>query len=85
MLDAFEPFLDSLARHLASGQSLQYSWQLAATSANDAAEATRGMTPRIGRARPLAEKSKGNPDPGAISLALCLEAVGASLAEGSRS
>lgn len=81
MLDAFAPFLESLERHLASGQGLQRSWQLSAVAGTEAAEATRGLTPKIGRARPLAEKSKGNPDPGATSLAICLEAVGNSIAK----
>ena len=31
--------------------------------------------PRMGRARPHAEKSLGTPDPGAISLALTMTAV----------
>ncbi|MBB3318000.1 hypothetical protein FHT77_003896 [Rhizobium sp. BK181] len=34
------------------------------------AEATASLTPRLGRARPLAEKSIGHPDAGAISLAM---------------
>jgi dihydroxyacetone kinase len=84
MLDAFSPFIDSLTRHLAAGKTLQECWQLAANFASDAALATSAMVPKIGRARPLAEKSKGNPDPGAISLALCLNAVAAVLAEGSK-
>jgi dihydroxyacetone kinase len=31
------------------------------------------MTPKIGRARPLAERSVGHPDAGAVSLALSAE------------
>jgi hypothetical protein len=34
------------------------------------------LVPKIGRARPLAERSVGTPDPGAISLALIVTAVG---------
>ncbi|WP_157601643.1 DAK2 domain-containing protein, partial [Saccharomonospora halophila] len=45
-----------------------------------AAEATAGLTPRTGRARPLAERSLGTPDPGATSLALVLDRVGEILA-----
>jgi dihydroxyacetone kinase len=36
--------------------------------------------PKIGRARPLAERSVGTPDPGAISMGLILTAVGEVLA-----
>ena len=42
----------------------------------DAADATKNLRPRVGRARPLAEKSLGTPDAGAISMALCLRVVG---------
>ncbi|WP_415853111.1 DAK2 domain-containing protein, partial [Streptomyces albus] len=37
--------------------------------------ATAAMRPRLGRARPLAERSVGTPDPGATSLAMVLGAV----------
>ncbi|MDN5856074.1 MAG: hypothetical protein L0K86_25180, partial [Actinomycetia bacterium] len=35
----------------------------------------------VGRARPLADRSVGTPDPGAVSLALIVTAIGAELAE----
>ena len=35
-----------------------------------AADATAPLSPRLGRARPLAERSIGHPDAGAVSLAL---------------
>jgi dihydroxyacetone kinase len=38
---------------------------------------TAQLLPRMGRARPLAEKSLGTPDAGAVSLALIVRAVGA--------
>ena len=41
----------------------------------EAAEATAEMIPRKGRARPLAERSLGHPDAGAISLALSARAM----------
>lgn len=40
-----------------------------------AAEATRNLTPKIGRARPHAEKSIDIPDPGAVSMALIIHAT----------
>ncbi|WP_329812732.1 DAK2 domain-containing protein, partial [Streptomyces sp. GSL17-113] len=43
--------------------------------ARTAAEATAELRPRLGRARPLAERSIGTPDPGATSLAMVLGAV----------
>lgn len=51
--------------------------------ARSAAEATAALTPRIGRARPLAARSVGTPDPGAVSFARAVEVVGGVLA-GSR-
>ena len=53
----------------------------AADAATRAAAATADLLPRMGRARPHAEKSLGTPDPGAHSLALIATAIGALLAE----
>ena len=75
MLDAMVPFAAVLARHVASGASLRDSWLIAASAANAAAEATADLTPRVGRARPLAAKSAGHPDPGAVSFALAVDAA----------
>ncbi|HEY1157976.1 MAG TPA: DAK2 domain-containing protein, partial [Arthrobacter sp.] len=41
-----------------------------------AAEATADLLPLTGRARPLAEKSLGTPDPGATSLAMVFAVMG---------
>jgi dihydroxyacetone kinase len=46
-----------------------------------AAAPPHDLVPKVGRARPLAEKSVGTPDPGAVSLAMCLVAVGEVLKE----
>ena len=75
MLDAYNPFLQSLEIQLASGNSLATSFDVAAMAAKKAAQQTASLIPKIGRARPLAEKSIGTADPGAISLAMCLETV----------
>ncbi|MYW72720.1 DAK2 domain-containing protein, partial [Pseudonocardia sp. SID8383] len=50
-------------------------WTAAAATATTAAGATADLRPRIGRARPLAEKSVGTPDAGATSLGLIVTAV----------
>lgn len=52
-------------------------WGDAAKAASEAAEATRDLLPRMGRARPHAERSLGTPDPGASSLALIATAAAA--------
>lgn len=83
MLDAFGPFVDTLEELVARGFDLPAAWQQAASIATIAAEATASLRPRIGRARPLAERSIGTPDAGATSLAL-LASAGASVLNGRR-
>ena len=79
MLDAMTPFTEALTGAVEQGIGLIDAIRSAAIEAARAAEATAGLTPRIGRARPLAERSIGHPDPGAVSFALCVEAVGRAL------
>ena len=80
MLDALLPFAEVLERHLAAGAGLAPAWESAARVATTAAERTADLRPRLGRARPLAERSVGTPDPGATSLAMCARVVGTVLA-----
>jgi dihydroxyacetone kinase len=80
MLDSLLPFVDALETGLGSGAGLGTAWNNAAATSVEAAEATASLVPRIGRARPLAERSVGTPDAGATSMALVLTAVGGVLA-----
>ena len=73
LVDAFAPFVDTLQGQVAQGAALADAWDAAA-------DATADLTPRLGRARPLAERSIGHPDAGAISLALCARVVAGALA-----
>jgi dihydroxyacetone kinase len=75
MLDAMLPFVDELQRGVDDGEPWQDAWRAAADIATDAALATADMRPKVGRARPLAERSVGTPDAGATSLAMCAHAV----------
>ncbi len=75
MVDALVPFLDSLDTELAKGAGLIEAWSIAADAARAAADQTSSLRPRIGRARPLADRSVGTPDAGAVSLALCLRSI----------
>jgi dihydroxyacetone kinase len=75
MLDALLPFVEELERRVAGGESWQESWRAAADVAADAARSTADLRPKVGRARPLAERSVGTPDAGATSLALCARTV----------
>jgi dihydroxyacetone kinase len=76
MLDALFPFVDTLVGQVDGGASLSDAWRSAAQACQAAAEATAPLVPRIGRARPLAERSVGTPDPGAVSLGLIVTAIG---------
>lgn len=80
MLDALFPFVETLVAEVNRGEPLDRAWQVAADVCVSAAQATAAMTPKIGRARPLAERSIGTPDPGAISMGLIVTAIGDVLA-----
>ncbi|MDO5710966.1 MAG: dihydroxyacetone kinase family protein [Micrococcales bacterium] len=75
MLDALLPFADALRQGVEGGKSLTEAWRAASQVATTKAGETAGLRPKVGRARPLAERSLGTPDPGATSLAMCTRVV----------
>ncbi|WP_421592580.1 dihydroxyacetone kinase family protein [Shinella sp. M27] len=79
LVDAFVPFVGALETAKADGLSLKDAWQKASDTCRRAAEATAPLSPRLGRARPLAERSIGHPDAGAVSLALIAATIAARL------
>ncbi|MGP4021305.1 dihydroxyacetone kinase family protein [Saccharopolyspora sp. 5N708] len=81
LVDALVPFVAELRDAIGAGASGTQAWQQAARAATKAAEDTAELRPRTGRARPLAERSLGSPDPGATSLALVLNRIGTVLAD----
>lgn len=80
MVDALVPFTEMFRRKAAEGSAPGLMWEAAADAAASAAEATAALRPRKGRARPLADKSVGTPDPGATSLAMIFRVMGPHLA-----
>ena len=80
LLDALGPFAEVLGTGASDGLPLSAAWKAAASAAEKAARETAGLAARIGRARALAARGVGSPDPGAISMSLCIDAVGAVLA-----
>jgi dihydroxyacetone kinase len=74
LIDAVEPFVLTLEAEVES-VGLATAWKQAADVATQAAKDTAALTPRVGRARPLAARSVGTPDPGAMSFALCVRTV----------
>lgn len=79
MLDSLLPFSRSLEEYRGSEGGLADRWRKSATVATGAAQNTAQLSPKIGRARPLAEKSVGHADPGAVSLAYILSSIGEDL------
>jgi dihydroxyacetone kinase len=84
MLDALLPFVEELERRVDGGERWQDAWRSAAQVATDAAKATAELRPKVGRARPLAERSVGTPDAGATSLAMCATTVVGTFTEGEK-
>jgi dihydroxyacetone kinase len=80
LLDAVIPFAQALDREIAAGRDLTSAWAVAVEAAEAGAAATAAMSPKVGRARPLAARSVGTPDPGAVSFGLCVNAIGDVLA-----
>ena len=76
LVDSLLPFVDDLESQVGDGKELRRAWQHAAEVATKAAEGTKELSPKLGRARPLADKSVGTPDPGATSMAMVLTALG---------
>jgi dihydroxyacetone kinase len=75
LVDVLVPFAAALTAHVDAGLSLGEAWTEAVIAADQASRATADLVPKVGRARPLAARSAGHPDPGATSLALVLRAV----------
>jgi dihydroxyacetone kinase len=76
MVDALLPFASTFRRLVAGGSGPREAWEEAVRDATAAAKATADLLPLKGRARPLAEKSLGTPDPGATSLAMVFGVMG---------
>lgn len=75
MVDALLPFVDTLEIAILSGKDPADAWATAASRGVSAAAETAAMSPKIGRARPLAEKSVGTPDAGATSFGMIVSAL----------
>ena len=75
MLDAMLPFVDRLEAEIAQGAPILQALRSAADVAHQAAMDTAALSPKVGRARPLAERSIGTPDAGAVSFAKIADSV----------
>ncbi len=70
MVDAIVPYVITFREAVDGGRSVSEAAASAAKAADTAAQNTAELRPKLGRARPLAERSVGTPDPGATSFAL---------------
>lgn len=84
LVDALIPFVDVLGAQVAEDQPLTVAFEQAVDAADEAATSTAALSPKKGRARPLAERSVGTPDPGAVSFVLCARSTGAAIAAAER-
>ena len=79
ILDALVPATEAACQAVKKDVSLHEALEQAAAAAKIGAEKTKGMLPRIGRARWLGEKTKDVQDPGAtfvyLFLAECLASI----------
>lgn len=75
LVDALLPFVAELKAGVERGFGFPASWQAAAAVAVQKAAHTAALTPKLGRARPLAEKSLGTPDAGATSMGMLVSGL----------
>ncbi|WP_202300940.1 dihydroxyacetone kinase family protein [Dryocola clanedunensis] len=75
LVDVLLPFSESLNGEVSRGKSFVEAWGIASLVAQQHADQTAELVPKVGRARPLAERSLGTPDPGAVSLAMIVRSV----------
>ena len=80
LLDALVPATDTLERELAAGSGATAAVQAASAAAREAAEATKDMVARRGRAAYTGERSRGSVDAGATAVAVMLERISAAWA-----
>ena len=75
MVDAQVPFAEVFESSVLQGLGFVDAWNRAAISSTSAAKATSSLTPKMGRARVLSEKSIGHQDPGATSFSLIVSTI----------
>ena len=80
LLDALVPAIDTLERELDAGSGAAAAVEAAAVTAREAAEATKDMVAKRGRAAYTGERSRGSVDAGATAVAVMLERISAAWA-----
>ncbi len=75
LLDALVPMTDCLEREFAAGADAGRALGAAAAVTREAAEATKGMVAKRGRASYTGERSRGSVDAGALAVAVIVERI----------
>ena len=75
MLDALGPFVQAYLRQVQAGDGVAAAWAAALPAGQDGAQHTASLVSKRGRSAVLGERSRGTPDPGAVSMMYCLTAV----------
>ena len=75
LLDSLVPAVDTLERELSAGKPATEALSAAAATAREAAEATRTMLAKRGRASYTGERSQDSVDAGAMGVAVIFESV----------
>jgi len=75
MVDALQAAADNLQAGAEAGLPLAAAWRQAAKAAEAAAEATKNMRPKAGRASYLGERALGHPDGGAVATAIWMQSL----------
>jgi dihydroxyacetone kinase phosphoprotein-dependent L subunit len=81
IVDALEPFVKALGQAIAEGADLVDAWQQSLSASESGVAATSEMVARRGRSSRLGERSRGQMDPGAVSMFYLLQAAGEALTE----
>ena len=75
MLDALHPAAETFQAALARDEPVAMAWSAAVKAAEQGAEATAAMRPRLGRASYLGDRAIGAPDAGAVAVIIWLRAL----------
>ena len=85
LLDALVPMTDRIEQEVRAGADAKQVFTAAAETARQAAEATRELVAKRGRASYTGERSKGSVDAGAMGVAVIVESVNAAWPTGGAS
>jgi dihydroxyacetone kinase len=75
MYDALYPAASTFKQALLAGETPARAWHLAVNAAENGAQLTAQMLPKLGRASYLGERALGIPDAGAAAVVVWLKAI----------